>query len=70
MSHWLICEPMSNERPCLYEERRALRHLKSDPPRCIKHGALLFSQSYYNGWAREDVRRDMLKSREISRSAS
>src|SRR5947208_13310297 len=39
MRSYLICDARSNETPCVYCET-SLRKLRSDPPRCIKHGTI------------------------------
>jgi len=60
MTHWMVCDcghyvsaPL--KKPCLFDEGAGLR--RGDPPRCIRHGALLFSDSTLSGMTREEARR-------------
>jgi hypothetical protein len=55
--HWMVCEPLGqrDQTPCLFDEETALR--RGDPPRCIRHGALLFSARHLDGFSREEARR-------------
>jgi hypothetical protein len=54
--HWMVCDVTDRrETPCLFDEEAALR--RGDPPRCIRHGALLFSDTTLTGMAREDARK-------------
>lgn len=45
------CFAYRDETPCLFDEKTALQ--RGDPPRCIRHGALLFSDTTLNGLTRE-----------------
>jgi hypothetical protein len=57
---WMVCEPMGyrqNETPCLFDEETGMR--RGDPPRCIRHGALLFSDTTLNGLTREQAKRKL-----------
>jgi hypothetical protein len=55
-NHWMVCDVGASrkETPCLFDEATALR--RGDPPRCIRHGALLFSDTTLNGMTREQAR--------------
>lgn len=55
--HWMVCDPLGqrSETPCLFDEETALR--RGDPPRCIRHGALLFSDTTLDGMTREQARK-------------
>ena len=47
----MVCEVTDRSKTqCLFEERDALR--RGDPPRCIRHGALLFSDTRLDGMTR------------------
>lgn len=48
--NWLVCD----RHVCLYSER-GMERLKSDPPRCVKHGAILSWASEYQGMTRPEV---------------
>jgi hypothetical protein len=54
---WFVCDERRGT-PCIYSNE-ALGKLKSDPPRCIRHGALLFSTARHDGMSRSDVERDV-----------
>jgi hypothetical protein len=43
------------QTPCLFDEDTALR--RGDPPRCIRHGALLFNDTTLDGYSREEARK-------------
>lgn len=51
---WFVCDEM-RETPCVYDSVTAAR-LKSDPLRCIRHGSLMFSDRFYDGMTRAQVR--------------
>ena len=52
---WMVCDCMDrNQTQCLFDEDTALK--RGDPPRCIRHGALLFSDTTLNGLTREQAR--------------
>jgi hypothetical protein len=65
-TRWLICENASSFGGgfsgggggyCLYDADRAKR-LKSDPYRCVKHGAILDWAGFrFDGMTRKEVRR-------------
>lgn len=59
--HWMICD--DTKSPCMFDEEAALK--RGDPPRCIRHGALLFSERRYDGLSREQARK--LLDRELGR---
>jgi hypothetical protein len=54
--HWCLCDHHRGENPCLYSER-GVGKLKSDPPRCIKHGNILDYAPSLNGMTREQIKR-------------
>jgi hypothetical protein len=54
MTAWLVCD----DGVCLYNEN-SLRRIKSDPPRCIKHGAILFTRTELNGMSRDEARAEL-----------
>ena len=55
----MVCEPLGfsyrHETVCLFDEKTALR--RGDPPRCIRHGALLFSDITLDGMTRDQARK-------------
>jgi hypothetical protein len=53
---WCVCDYKRDENPCLYSEQ-SIRRLKSDPPRCIKHGNILDYAPSLEGMTREQIRR-------------
>jgi hypothetical protein len=54
----MVCDQWDrNQKNCLFDERTALK--RGDPPRCIRHGALLFSQTHLNGLTREQARKKL-----------
>ncbi len=56
--HWMTCDPIgrrSYDKPCLFDEETALR--RGDPPRCIRHGALLFSDTTLDGMSLREAQR-------------
>ena len=54
--HWMVCDVMDRrETACLFDEETALK--RGDPPRCIRHGALLFGQRHLDGLTRKDARK-------------
>ena len=57
---WFICDCLGSRRdtPCIYSGE-AVEKLKTDPLRCIRHGNLLFSSAYYDGWSRREVEREV-----------
>ena len=56
---WFVCDVMNRyETPCVYSNE-AVGKLRSDPPRCVRHGALLFSTARYDGWTREQVQKEV-----------
>jgi hypothetical protein len=57
--HWMVCDvgPSRRDTPCLFDEDTALR--RGDPPRCIRHGALLFSDTTLDGFTREQARKSI-----------
>lgn len=67
MIAWMTCEVRegrgsTKDKPCLFAEAVGMR--RGDPPRCICHGALLFTDSTLNGMRRDQadkVVRDRLK---------
>lgn len=59
--YWMVCD--DTKSPCLFDEDTALR--RGDPPRCIRHGALLFNCSHMTGMSRADARRQL--DRELGR---
>lgn len=57
---WMLCEVTEGrgsrkDKPCLFSEAVGMR--RGDPPRCIRHGALLFSDSTLNGMSRDAANR-------------
>jgi hypothetical protein len=54
---WHVCDEM-HEPPCIYDDSTVHR-LRSDPLRCVRHGALLFYQKAYDGQTREQIRQRM-----------
>ena len=54
---WFVCDEM-RETPCIYSNE-AVGKLTSDPLRCIRHGALLFSTAHHDGMSRSEVERDV-----------
>lgn len=52
---WLVCD----EGICLYADDRRIDRLKSDSPRCIKHGALLFPGWCLDGMTRREARNEL-----------
>lgn len=59
-AHWMVCDVgpgFRHETPCLFDEQTALR--MGDPPRCIRHGALLFSDTTLDGLSREQAHKRM-----------
>ena len=53
---WFVCDE-SRQTPCIYSNE-AVGKLKSDPPRCIRHGSLLFSTARHDGMTRAEVEKD------------
>lgn len=54
--HWMVCDCADrSQKQCLFDEETALR--RGDPPRCIRHGSLLFSHSGLTGMSREQARK-------------
>jgi hypothetical protein len=55
---WMVCDITDRrETQCLFDEETALRKL-GDPPRCIRHGALMFAAPHYlDGLSREAARK-------------
>lgn len=46
--YWMVCDCTDrNQTPCLFDEETALKRPGAFP-RCIRHGALLFSDSTLN----------------------
>jgi hypothetical protein len=64
MRSYLICDARSNETPCVYCET-SLRKLRSDPPRCIKHGNILFTETAFNGLDRREIRKQLAADRSV-----
>lgn len=57
-THWMVCDVTKrNETQCLFDEDTALK--RGDPPRCIRHGALLFSDTTLDGLSREAARKKL-----------
>lgn len=55
-NHWLVCDVTDHKQTqCLFDEHTALK--MGDPPRCIRHGALLFSDTALDGMARDAARK-------------
>jgi len=57
-NHWMVCEVADRgqrDKPCLFHESTGMK--RGDPPRCIRHGALLFSDSTLNGMSRVEAGR-------------
>jgi len=54
MKRWMVCDEMK-ATPCLFDEEAGLK--RGDPPRCIRHGALLFSQRHLDGLSRDEARK-------------
>ena len=54
---WMVCDVTDrNETRCLFDEETAMR--LGDPPRCIRHGALLFNAPRsLDGLSRETARK-------------
>jgi hypothetical protein len=54
---WMVCDQLGRNKgkPCLFDEHTALR--MGDPPRCIRHGALLFGDSSLDGNSRAEADR-------------
>lgn len=55
--YWFTCDSIGRghaEKPCLFDEETVMRKL-ADPPRCIRHGALLFCDSTLDGMYREQA---------------
>jgi hypothetical protein len=65
VNHWLVCDGVTGDRGfCLYSERGASR-LRSDPPRCVKHGAILEWAAHCTiGKSREEARRLLTQTEE------
>jgi hypothetical protein len=61
---WWICE--DDNSPCVFSNY-ATRHLKSDPLRCIRHGALMFSSCHYDGMTKAQVKADLWRALRSSR---
>lgn len=55
--NWLVCDNGSRHggSVCLYSES-AVARLKSDPPRCLKHGIILDWASDLRGLTRAEAR--------------
>lgn len=56
--HWMVCDVgpgRRGETPCIFDEDTALK--RGDPPRCIRHGALLISDISLDGMTREQARK-------------
>jgi hypothetical protein len=54
-AHWMVCDVMDRrETACLFDEETALR--RGDPPRCIRHGALLFGAMHLDSLRRTEAR--------------
>jgi hypothetical protein len=52
----MVCDVTDRwETQCLFDEETALR--RGDPPRCIRHGALLFGDTTLDGLTREMARK-------------
>jgi hypothetical protein len=49
---WFKCD----KGVCLYDQA-GVERLKSDPARCIKHGAILNSDASYDGLTRTEAKR-------------
>lgn len=53
---WMVCDVTDRrETQCLFAEETALG--RGDPPRCIRHFALLFGASHLDGLSRPDARK-------------
>ena len=50
--NWLVCD----RHACLYSEA-GMERLKSDPPRCVRHGAILNWAPEYQGMDRRTVQK-------------
>jgi hypothetical protein len=54
--YWMVCDVTDRrETSCLFDEDTALK--RGDPPRCIRHGCLLFSDTTLNGMTRDQARK-------------
>lgn len=59
---WMICDVIDrHETPCLFDEETVIYNIKSDPPRCIRHGALLFSDTTLDGMTRQQAKARLLQ---------
>jgi hypothetical protein len=63
--NWLTCYMRGHDkgRCCLYAEA-SLARLRSDPPRCVKHGYILEWASELRGMSRDQARAYLDKPRE------
>lgn len=53
---WMVCDVTDRrETPCLFDEEAGLR--RGDPPRCIRHGSLLFSDKTLDGLSRDEAKK-------------
>lgn len=53
--YWMVCDFSGRyEKQCLFDEETGLK--RGDPPRCIRHGSLLFTDTSLNGFTREQAR--------------
>lgn len=53
MKIWFVCDE-NHETQCIYTNE-AVDKLKTDPIRCIRHGALLFSSKAHDGMSRAEI---------------
>lgn len=57
-TYWMVCDSTDrNQKQCLFDEATALK--RGDPPRCIRHGALLFGDSTLTGMSRDAARKKL-----------
>lgn len=52
---WLVCDDGYGERACLYSEE-SMERLRSDPPRCVRHGSILHWAHFLEGLTRKEAR--------------
>lgn len=52
---WLVCTDGYGGRRCLYSER-GMESLRSDPPRCVRHGSILLWAHELDGLSRKEAR--------------
>jgi hypothetical protein len=55
-NRWMVCDVTDrNEKSCLFNEESA----RGDPPRCIRHGALLFGAKHLDGLSQDAARKQL-----------